>query len=36
VAGAFPATAPGSGVADRIDHGWQTLVDWTDLLVQTR
>ena len=36
VAGAFPATTPGSGVADRIDHGWQTLVDWTDLLVQTR
>jgi hypothetical protein len=36
IAGALPATAPGSGVADRIDHGWQTLVGWTDLLVQTR
>jgi hypothetical protein len=36
IAAAFPATTPGSGVADRIDHGWQTLVGWTDLLVQTR
>ena len=36
IAGTFPVTPPGSGVADRIDRGWQTLVGWTDLLVQSR
>ncbi|MPV39135.1 hypothetical protein GB881_19200 [Georgenia subflava] len=34
VAAAFPATAPGSDVTDHLDRGWQTLVGWTDLLVQ--
>lgn len=36
VAGAFPATAPGSDMTDRLDRGWQTLVGWTDLIAQTR
>jgi hypothetical protein len=34
VAAAFPATAPQSDVTDRLDRGWQTVVGWTDLLVQ--
>ncbi|MFD1504405.1 zf-HC2 domain-containing protein [Georgenia yuyongxinii] len=36
VAAAFPATAPGSDMSDRLDRGWQTLVGWTDLIAETR
>ncbi|WP_127130454.1 anti-sigma factor [Georgenia sp. SYP-B2076] len=34
VAETFPGTPPGSGVGDRLDRGWQTLLGWTDLIVQ--
>ncbi|GAA4417145.1 hypothetical protein GCM10023169_12960 [Georgenia halophila] len=34
IAAGMPASQPGPGVGDRIDRGWQTLVGWTDLLLQ--
>ncbi|MFH5822212.1 anti-sigma factor family protein [Georgenia sp. AZ-5] len=34
VAAELPVTAPGSGMADRLGLGWQTLVGWTDLIGQ--
>ncbi|MFC7406437.1 anti-sigma factor family protein [Georgenia alba] len=35
IAAALPATEPGPGMADRLDQGWDTVVGWTDLLLQT-
>lgn len=34
VAATFPATSAGSGVGDRLDRGWQTLVAWTELIAR--
>ncbi|MHB1064696.1 MAG: anti-sigma factor family protein [Georgenia sp.] len=34
VAAAFPAIEPGSGMGDRLDRGWQTLVSWTELIAR--
>lgn len=34
VAATFPATPAGSGMGDRLDRGWQTLVAWTELIAR--
>ncbi|MFD1716683.1 hypothetical protein [Georgenia deserti] len=36
IAAAMPATEPGPAVADRIDRGWDTLVEWADVLIESR